>query len=127
MLQLQINGNNSYQKPQVGIDDSSIWMPALSSNIDFVNAHIHDGVKGQFNPVISQSILSANWVAAPIAGGIFRQLVTLPTGMSFANFQLEFRLSNNNPIVLSVEPQSANTYYVYINDATQTITAVYSS
>ena len=126
MLQLQINGNNTYQQPQTS-DTGDVWFPALAANIAFMNNHIHDGVKANFNPVVLQTINSGSWAAAPAGGGLYRQLVTMPTGMAVANFQFQFRLSNGNIVDLSVEPQSASTYYVYINDNSQTITAVYSS
>ena len=126
MLQLVINGNNTYQEPQTS-DTGDLWFPAMSANVAFMNAHVHDGVKANYNPVVTQTISSGSWAAAPAGGGLYRQLVTMPTGLTCAAFQFQFALSNGNRVELSVEPQSTNTYYLYINDASQTITAIYSS
>ena len=126
MIQLTVNGNNTYQQPQTS-DTGDVWFPALAANISFMNNHTHNGVLAQFNPVVTQAIAAGSWAAAPAGGGLYRQLVTMPNSMAVANFQFQFRLSNGNIVDLSVEPQGTSTYYLYINDSSQNVTAVYSS
>jgi hypothetical protein len=126
MLQLYVNGNAAQQKPQ-NPDKGAIFYTALASNAQLSNDHVHDGVKANFNPVTTQSIASGSWVAAPIGGGVYSQVVTMPAGMTCAAFNISFLLATGAPIFLTFVPASSNTYTVYINDNTQTITAVYTS
>ena len=126
MIQLKINGNNSYKKPQ-NPDPGSLFFSAIEYDIQFMNDHIHDGVSGQLLPTVQQAIHAVDWVAAPIGGGLYRQAVTLPAGLTFDTVEFGFRLSNGSPVFLTVEKISSSSYYVYINDNTQALNAVYSS
>src|ERR1700676_4041551 len=99
MIQLTINGNNAYEKPQ-NPDKGPVFFPAMERNVQRMNDHVHDGVKGNYNPVINQTIASGSWALAPIGGGVYVQTVTMPAGMTVANFDITLRLANGNIIDL---------------------------
>ena len=113
-----------YQKP-ANNDTGDIFFTAMAANIQALNDHTHDNVTSKFLNSTSQNILSANWAAAPIGGGVYRQLMTVPTGYSFDQCEIWFRLSTGQNVYPSVERVSASTYYIYVNDNTLAITAFY--
>lgn len=111
-------------KPQNG-DTGDAFFPAMAANIQQINDHTHDGVTSKLLTSTTQSVLSANWVAAPVGGGIYRQLMTVPAGYSLDVAQLWFRLSTGETVLPSIERQSSTTYFIYVNDNTLAITAFY--
>lgn len=113
-----------YQKP-ANTDTGDIFFPAMAANIQLLNDHTHDGVTSKLLSSTTQSILAASWAAAPIGGGVFRQLMTVPAGFSFDQCEVWFRLSTGQNVYPSVERQSSTTYYIYVNDNTLNITAFY--
>lgn len=113
-----------YLKPQ-SPDTGDVFFPALAADIQQLNDHTHDGVTSAPLAAQTQSILAANWAAAPIGGGVYRQLLTVPAGMSFDVAQIWWKLSSGQYVYPSVERVSATTYYVYTNDNSLTYTAYY--
>lgn len=116
--------SHGYKKP-ANPDTGDVWMPAMETNIQLVNDHTHNGIDAAQLAVIVQSILSAAWVAAPIGGGHYRQLVTMTSPLQYDSTTMEFRLSSGELIFPSVERVSANTYYVYTLDNSLTYSVLY--
>lgn len=122
-----------YKKPETG-DKGSIFFPALEFNIQRLNDHSHDGSNSQKLTAasvqgIGDTILAANWVAVAGQPGTYRQLVTMPPNTEFDGYGLAFRIDggllDGHEIHPVVEKSSASTYYVYINDNTQTLAVLY--
>jgi hypothetical protein len=121
-----------YKKPQTN-DKGSTFFPALEEDLQQLNDHDHSGVNSAPIPVAyltksTQSILAANWVST--SGGRYRQEVTLPSGFTYANTTMRFVINGGGTdgemIIPSIEKGSAaNKYYIYINDNTLAITALY--
>ena len=113
-----------YELPANG-DTGDVFFAGMQTNITQLNNHTHDGSTSQFLSTQTQSILSANWTAAPIGGGVYRQLLAVPAGMSFDVCQVWFKLSTGQIVYPSVERASSTTFYVYVNDNTLNLTAYY--
>lgn len=113
-----------YERPDNG-DTGDIFWNALIFNINQTNDHNHDGVTSAPLASRSGSVAAASWVAAPIGGGVYRQLITLPVGLSYDTCSIWFKLSTGEYVYPSVERASATTFYVYTNDNTKTYTAFY--
>lgn len=113
-----------YQQPQ-NSDTGDVWFPALAADILQLNNHNHDGVTSSPLASQQQTILAANWAAAAIGGGVYFQLVTVPTGLSFDTCHIWFKLSTGQYVYPSVERVSASTYNVFINDNSLALTAFY--
>lgn len=117
------------KKPQPG-DFGSTFFPALEANITQLDSHNHDGVNSPHITAGSlswqqQSILAASWVAVG-APGNYRQLVTMPGTLVFNTRIIFIRdAASGDYYDLTIEKNSANTYYVYINDNTINLTAYY--
>lgn len=120
-----------YKKPING-ERGSVFYPALNDNFQRLNDHTHDGVNSAPIPAAnitkgSASILAASWVS--LGGGNYRQLVTTPSGVTVDNMIPKFFCTggaeDGHQILPSIEKVSSTTYYVYINDNTQTLTVKY--
>ncbi len=121
-----------FKKPQTG-DKGSVFFPALETNFQLLNDHNHDGVTSVAVSTTaitkgSQTISSGSWIAT--TGGTYRQEVTMPAGFSYAGSQIRFRISSGThegaTIFPSIEKGSAaNKYYVYTNDNSLDIEALY--
>lgn len=116
--------SNGYLLPQ-DPDTGDIWFQALAFDIQRLNGHNHDGVNSAPLASTSQNILPGSWVAAPIGGGLFRQLVTMPGTIQYDTVNFWFKLSTGEVVYPSVERASANTYYIYTNDNSLTYVAYY--
>lgn len=123
-----------FKKPQTG-DKGNVFFPALEDNIQQLNDHSHNGVDSAPISVAyltksSQSILAAAWVAVAGHTGTYRQEVTMPAGITWSNFIPRFLISgggtDGHQIFPTLEKGSAsNKYYIYINDNTLALTALY--
>jgi hypothetical protein len=117
-----------YKKPQAN-DRGNVFFVPMENNIQQLNDHFHNGVDSALIPASSitkssASILAASWGAT--SGGRYRQEITLPAGFTFANTAIKFTTAAGNVAVLTVELGSAaNKYYVYVNDNTLALTALY--
>lgn len=113
-----------FLKPQPG-DTGDIIFPAMQSNIQQLNDHTHDGINSALLALANQNILSAAWVPAPVGGGLYRQLITVPVGFQYDTSVVTFKLSTGEVFYPTVERVSATQYYVYINDNTLDVVAYY--
>lgn len=122
-----------YKLPEDG-DRGNIFFPGLEDNIQRLNDHTHNGSNSSLLTAASsvattQTVSAASWVAYG-SDGYYRQLVTMPTGIAFETHAIEFRISggtfDGHVFYPNIEKVSATTFYVYINDNTQTIKAIYT-
>lgn len=116
-----------FKKPQDG-DKGSIFWDALADDIQQLNDHTHNGVDSALLSSsamtgLTQSVLAAGWVHQ--GGGTYRQLVNTPGGRDIDNYQLSFKDANGHQLVLTVEKVTDSSFYVYINDNTVDLTAMY--
>lgn len=120
-----------YKKPQTGDRGSSLFT-ALEQNIQRLNDHTHNGTDSAPLPAQSivgvlQSISSAGWATyggAPT--GFVRQQVTVPAGFDYDTVQISFRTGAGQcETMLTTERISDTQYYLYCNDSTLDVTAVY--
>lgn len=117
-----------FKKPQNG-DKGSTWFPAMAANMQQLNDHTHNGAnsaKIQSSGVtpVTQALVGA-WVAN---GTGYRQLVTMPVGMSYDDFSISFKdTSTGEQFFLPVTKASGTTFYVYANINTLLLTAYYLS
>ena len=106
-------------------DTGDQFFPAMEFNIQRLNDHTHNGVNSAPIASTQQSVLAASWAAAPIGGGLYRQLVTMPVGFSYDTTNIWFKISTGEFVYPTVERVSASTYYIYTNDNTLTYVANY--
>lgn len=112
-----------YKKPQAG-DRGSVWFPAMEDNMQRLNDHTHDGVSSSFisgSNIASAnvSVLAANWGAA-VRPGVYRQLISMPSGFSFDNCISQVKIDSSGHVVnLTVERVSASSFYIYTCDNTE--------
>lgn len=117
-----------FQKPQSG-DKGSVFFPALENNFQQLNDHTHDGsnsspLTAKSSTAVTQAISSGAWVDQ--GGGTYRQTVTMPSGIAWDTHAIELRDSSTNEnMLLRVAKVTATTYYVYINDNSVSLTALY--
>lgn len=120
-----------YKKPQTG-DKGSVFFPALEDNIQLLNDHSHNGsnsarLTASSVTVVTGTVLAASWAAVAGQTGTYRQLITMPVGLSYDDYMVSFKDASGHILYLTTEKVSTSTYYVYINDNTKALTAVYSS
>lgn len=120
-----------FKKPQTGDKGSAFW-PALEDDIQQLNDHTHNGADSAKLTSASvtstkQNVSSAGWVL--VAGGVYRQLVTMPGSLQYDDYIMIIRnqAGAKEQMYLGVEKASANTFYVYINDNSLSITVYYLS
>ena len=118
-----------HKLPEDG-DKGSVWFPALEDNINQDDAHSHNGtdsakISSASVTNLTQAIASGSWVAVGDGTGRFRQAVTLPGTVTFDTLIIRFRDASGNIYYLNTEKISANSFYVYINDNTLDLTAIY--
>lgn len=119
--------SHGYLKPQNGVDQGVVVFPAMETNIQKMNDHTHNVTAndGAQLAVLTQSILSANWLAAPVGGGVYYQTITMPTGMLYDSTDIFFRLSTGQIFLPTIVRLSATQYNIFINDQSKTVTALY--
>jgi len=111
-------------------DQGDTIYTAIETNIALDDAHSHDGATSSLlSPDAidhtTQSIASGSW-AATGSIGLYRQLVAITGGLAFDSTGIQFRDQATDEVMyLHVEKQAAAAYYVYINDNTFDLTAVY--
>lgn len=111
MLTLSYN----YKKPQ-NSDTGDVVFPALEADIQQINDHAHNGTDSAPLATSTVAISAGSWVAAPIGGGVYRQSITVPSGMTYDVSQVWFKLSTNEYVYPSVEKIDSTHFYVYTND-----------
>lgn len=114
-----------FKKPETD-DTGDVWFPAMAANMQQLNDHSHNGTDSARLTATTQSLLAASW-SADLGGGSYRQLVTMPAGLTFDAVTIEVRLSNGTVIHPTITKVSSTTFYVYVNDNTLDLTVVYGS
>lgn len=119
-----------YTKPESGDRGTANFYTPMEDNIQQINDHNHNGTNSapltsQSITGITQSILAINWVTYGGPVGFYRQLVTTSAGFLYDTVDIKFRLSTGEYIYPTVEKVSSTTFYVYINDNTVSLTALY--
>lgn len=124
-----------FEKPATG-DKGSVFFPALEDDIQQMNDHTHNGTNSSklsaaATSAVTQAILSASW-GASIGGGLYRQTITVPASLTansgtYDDHMVQFRNTANGRILfLQTQKVTSTTYYLYINDNTIDVTAVYT-
>lgn len=116
--------SHGYKLPQ-NTDTGDVVFPAMEENIRRLNDHNHDPSNSAPLASIPQEILAANWAPAPIGGGLYRQLVTMPAPFTYDVADIWFKFSSGEIVYPSVERVSSNSFYVYTNDNTLTYVAYF--
>lgn len=106
-----------YSKPELD-DKGNIFFPLLEADIQQLNDHNHNGSNSALLAPILQTITSGGWAAVSGQPGTYSQNVTLPTGYTYDNRTLSFRLSTGEIIYPSVAKVSTSVFTVYTNDNT---------
>ena len=118
-------------KLPVNGDRGGTFFPDLAADITQLNDHNHNGTNSaqlsiQGIAVTTQAIASGSWVAT--SGGTYRQLVTLPGTLTYDAVSMEFRLTTAKHIIFpTIEYVSSTTFYIYTNDNTLGVTAIYTT
>jgi hypothetical protein len=121
-----------FKKPQTGDKGGGVsgFWAALELNFQKLNDHTHSGsdsarLTSAAMTAVTQSISAVGWASS---GSGFRQLVTMPGALLYDDYDIRFKDgTSKEPIFLGITKNSANTYYVYCNDNTVTLTAFYLS
>ena len=114
------------KRPETG--DTGFW-DELEDNITRIDAHDHDGVDSPLLTVtsissVSQSISAGGW--GSVSGGIYSQVVTMTSPVTYDETSISFRDSTTKEILyLRCVKASSNSYTVYSNDNTLALVAVY--
>lgn len=115
-------------KPTDG-DLGSTWFDNLEANITQLDAHTHNGTN---SPRLTSksvtketdAIASGSW--GSLIGGVYSQTVTMPSGMLFADFGLEFRIDSTEEVIHPTVVQASTTSYtVSVNDNTLNLIVMY--
>lgn len=115
--------SKGYKKP-ANPTTGDLWFPALETDIQLMNDHVHDGLTGAITPSATAAILAASWGSVS-ADGIYTQTITMPAGRSFDTTQISFRYSTGEPVYPSVARVSSTQYTVSTNDNTKAYIAIY--
>lgn len=114
--------SKGYKKPQ-NPDTGDVWFPAMETNMQLLNDHNHDGVTSQPLATISQSIDNSAWLA--VSGGLFRRLLTVPTGLTYDTCDIWVLRSTGERTYATLERVSSTTFFLYTNDNTLAYTVQY--
>lgn len=115
--------SKGYLKPS-NPTTGDLWFPALETDIQLMNDHIHDGQTGAVTPSTTGTILAANWGTVS-ADGDYHQTITMPAGRSYDTTQISFRYSTGQVVYPAVVRVSNTQYNVYTNDNTLSFVALY--
>lgn len=115
--------SKGYLKPS-NPTTGDLWFPALETDIQLMNDHVHDGITGAITPSATASILAANWGSVS-ADGLYTQTITMPAGRSFDTTQISFRYSTGEFVYPTVTRVSSSQYTVTTNDNSKAYLAIY--
>jgi len=119
-----------FKLPDTG-DRGASFFPDLEADIQQLNDHTHNGVDSAPLAITSvalttQAIASGSWVS--LGSGSYRQLVTLPGSLTYDAISLQFRITASKDIIQpTIEKASSTTYYIYTNDSSIGVTALYTT
>ena len=108
-------------------DTGDIWFAALEFDITQLNSHSHNGTDSARLTPITQTISSGSWASE--GNSTWSQTITITSAnasLTVDGASMEFRLSNGSIIYPTVEKVTSTTYKIYINDNTQSLTALYT-
>lgn len=111
-------------------DRGSAFWDDLAANAQLMNDHTHNGTNSALltaaaTLAVAQTVLAASWSAS---GSGYRQLLTVPTGMDVDTMNVIFRDSTTGEqFFLDTTKVSDTTFYVYINDSSKTLKAIYTT
>lgn len=116
-----------YKKPETQ-DLGPVVFPAMEDNIQRLNDHTHNGTNsaplGASSVVPTFQTLSAgSW--ALVANAIYKQTVSMPTGLVFENTSKEYRLPDGTVFYPTVVRLSTTSYDIYTNDNSLAVTVAY--
>lgn len=98
-------------------DSGAKFFPAMETNIQHLNDHTHNGTDSALIASNVQTAPAASWVLAPIGGGVYRQLVSIPVaGFNYDTMGMWFKLGSGEYVYPTVERASATSFYIYTND-----------
>lgn len=118
--------SNGYKKPETD-DTGDTWFSDLEDNIQRLNDHSHNGTDSELITPTTQSIASGSWVSQ--GNNTYSQVIDVTSANSaftYDTVSMEFRLSNGDVFYPTVEKESPTTYTIYINDNSETLTAIYT-
>lgn len=108
-------------------DTGDLWFPAIEDNFSQLDAHSHNGTDSARLTPITQVISSGSWASE--GNSTWSQTITITSAnasLTVDGTSMEFRLSNGSIIYPTVEKVTSTTYKIYINDNTQSLTALYT-
>ncbi len=106
-----------YYLPQ-NPDTGDVFFPRVEDNFTRWASHNHDGANSAPLASTAADIIAASWVAAPIGGGVYRQVVTIPSPYTYDGSQMWFKRSSGEVVYPSIERISNSSFYFYTNDNT---------
>jgi len=120
-------------KPQNG-DKGSVFWSALEANFQQLNDHTHNGTDSpqlaaaSFGSTV-QLLPASGWTTIDAATSVYRQLVTLPGALQFDDVHILFFINSGGDSGYQFYPTlqkvSSSTYYIFANNATIDVKAVY--
>jgi hypothetical protein len=120
---------NGYLLPET-FDRGNTFFPALEQNIQRLNDHSHNGADSEklnaesfLGLTDTTSLVPANWTLQP--NGLYRALVTMIGSMVFDTKNIRL-VANNRVLYADYEKVTSNTFYVYVNDPSLSVTVLYS-
>lgn len=111
-----------YKKPQ-STDTGDVFYPAMSDNMQQLNDHSHDGSDSAPLSAGGVSVPSGSWAAVGGLPGIYEQVVSLPTGFTWANCVIWFVDTSEVKVDLECQYESATSFKVFTNNPAQEYTA----
>lgn len=108
-----------YQKPE-NPDTGDTWFPAMEDNIQQLNDHTHNGVNSA--PLGSSTVSAPSGSWSSVGNGTYRQLVTVPSGLSYDTCEVWVKRSTGERVYATLERASSTTFYIYTNDSSLTYT-----
>lgn len=121
-----------FLKPQTG-DKGSVFFPALEANVQQLNDHTHNGTNSakltaSSVTVVADTAAAIDWAAVSGQPGTFSQVVAMPAGMAFDDYNIAFRnAADGAHLYLSYIKASATTFTVFINDSSIDLDILYGA
>lgn len=105
-------------------DTGDQFFPALSTDIELMNNHNHDGVTGAPIAIQTLTATSANWIAAAVGNGLYYQTLAMPTGYLYTASDISVRASTGEVIYPTIQEVDTLHFNVFTNDNTATYTVL---
>lgn len=114
------------KRPETG---DTGFFDELEGNITQLDAHNHDGVDSALLTAaslssVTQAVSAAGW--ANVSSGIYSQVVTMTSPLTYDESSISIRDgSTKEALYIRFVKASSNTFTVYSNDNTLTLSVVY--